>query len=1101
MTRHCAVWMIAFVSCLAIGSARGQSLIPDTNPVSLDTDAGTTTPQIQTVGVTTASGTLTFTATASTTSGGNWLTVCLTPTCPAGSTSVSTDTDNGQLTIQADPTGLQAGNYSGTVTLACVPASACAQVIINVSFQLNGVIVMALPNSVDIHVPFGQSTTKNVSLTGNADVSVTVTSGTWLSGPDSLNTPGPLTLTVNAVGLAVGGPYLGGVLLQCIAGFSSPCQRVPISVSLTVDPPALIAAPTVPLSAFGRGTPMSATVLVSSSSGGALNFTSTPSTTSGGSWLSVGLSPTTTPQTLTIQANPANLDVGSYTGTITLACASSTPCTGTTITVNLTVQPGITVSPSPLTLTATHSNQVASSNLTITSLVTGGLPFTVACSTTSGGPWLGCALSGNATTSGTLYLVAVTSGEMVGNTSYHGTLAITGGGTTINVPVTFQLQGTQLTLNPSTLNFAVTAGQISAPQSVAVGPAGFTASPMLLDPRVAISPTGPFSTGMSIQVSFDTRNPLNGTTNANFTGEIQCTVDNCFDAPLTVHATVTIPPPTLILTPSTLTPFSVVHGHVSASQTVNVTSSDGSSLPFTVSATGGVTLGAAAGTATRTASPVSISVDATSLPAGQQFTGSVTFACNPVASCPSTPLPVTANVTSNASLISSQPTVSFAAYTGRNAASKNITVTASDGSTLPFTVSGVPSWLTVSPLSGTAGQPSGTLTLTLNPNPPASSPPAGSLTLTPTGSSASPLVILVTLTVSPFTISASPSPLTISVMSGQISQPASLAITTIDGASAQVNVTATGSPILPTLSSASVTAPGNITVTANATNVPAGGPYNATVTLTCAAANPCAAVQVPVQITVTSGPQTPVITPSGVVPIYSSSTTIQPGSWISIYGSNFADGVTVWAGNFPTTLGETSVTIDDKPAFINFVAPNQINVQAPDDTKTGTVSVVVTTSTGATASSTVNLEAFGPSLCLVGASRYVAGIVIRNDGSGLQGGGTYDFIGPNGTSLGFPTRPVKAGDVVELYGVGFGPVNPPIPAGQLVQTYGTALPSSNIAFVIGGITVVPQFAGITEAGLFQFNLTIPAGVGSGDVAIAATAGGLQTPANILIAAQ
>ena len=133
--------------------------------------------------------------------------------------------------------------------------------------------------------------------------------------------------------------------------------------------------------------------------------------------------------------------------------------------------------------------------------------------------------------------------------------------------------------------------------------------------------------------------------------------------------------------------------------------------------------------------------------------------------------------------------------------------------------------------------------------------------------------------------------------------------------------------------------------------------------------------------------------------------------------------------------------------------------------------------------------------------KYIAGIVIRNDGSGTQGGGTYDFIGPNGSSLGYPTRPVKVGDVVELYGVGFGPVSPQVPAGQVVPagTYGTA--TSDIEFLIGGINVKPSFAGITEAGLFQFNLTIPAGAGSGDVPIIATVGGLQTPAGIFIAAQ
>jgi uncharacterized protein (TIGR03437 family) len=242
------------------------------------------------------------------------------------------------------------------------------------------------------------------------------------------------------------------------------------------------------------------------------------------------------------------------------------------------------------------------------------------------------------------------------------------------------------------------------------------------------------------------------------------------------------------------------------------------------------------------------------------------------------------------------------------------------------------------------------------------------------------------------------------------------------------------------------------------------------------------------------------ITPGGVVPIYSSSTTIQPGSWVSIYGTNFATAVTTWNGDFPTKLAGTTVTIDNKPAYLYFVAPNQINVQAPDDTATGTVPVVVTTPAG-TASSTVTLGQFGPSFCLLGASRYVAGIVIRNDGSGKQGGGTYDFMGPAGDSLGFPTSPVKSGDVVEIYGVGFGPTDPPIPSGAIVPpgTFGTA--TAPVTVLINGIAVTPSFVGITQAGNFQINLTIPPAVGTGDVTLVASVGGVQTQNGVLISAQ
>jgi uncharacterized protein (TIGR03437 family) len=258
---------------------------------------------------------------------------------------------------------------------------------------------------------------------------------------------------------------------------------------------------------------------------------------------------------------------------------------------------------------------------------------------------------------------------------------------------------------------------------------------------------------------------------------------------------------------------------------------------------------------------------------------------------------------------------------------------------------------------------------------------------------------------------------------------------------------------------------------------------------------------VPLSTRVASGDTLAVsITSGGVVPIYSSSTTIQSGSWVSIYGTNLATGTVVWNGNFPLSLGGTSVTIDGKPAFINFVTQNQVNVQAPDDTATGTVPVVVTTPAGK-ATSTVTLGQFGPSFCLLGASRYVAGIVIRNDGSGQQGGGTYDVIGPAGNSLGLPTAPVKSGDVVELFGVGFGPTDPPIPAGALVLPgkYGTA--TTPMTVFINGIAVTPSFVGLTEAGTFQINLTIPPAVGSGDLTIAAMVGGMQTPNGVLIAAQ
>ena len=55
--------------------------------------------------------------------------------------------------------------------------------------------------------------------------------------------------------------------------------------------------------------------------------------------------------------------------------------------------------------------------------------------------------------------------------------------------------------------------------------------------------------------------------------------------------------------------------------------------------------------------------------------------------------------------------------------------------------------------------------------------------------------------------------------------------------------------------------------------------------------------------------------------------------------------------------------------------------------------------------------------------------------------------------------------------------------------------------LINGIPVSPSFVGITEAGLFQINLTIPPAVGTGDLTISASVGGMQTPNAVFITAQ
>ena len=224
----------------------------------------------------------------------------------------------------------------------------------------------------------------------------------------------------------------------------------------------------------------------------------------------------------------------------------------------------------------------------------------------------------------------------------------------------------------------------------------------------------------------------------------------------------------------------------------------------------------------------------------------------------------------------------------------------------------------------------------------------------------------------------------------------------------------------------------------------------------------------------------PAITPGGIVPIYSSVSTIQPGSWVSIYGSNLANVTYLWNNDFPQSPGGTTVTIDNKPAYLWLASPTQINLQVPDDTATGLVSVVVNTPSG-TATSTVTLSPYGPSFSLLGDGKHVAGEILRSNG--------YDLVGPPNT-FSYATRPVNPGETLVLYGVGFGPTTPFVAAGQV---FSASAPTNNkVTITIGGLPANVSYSGITEEGLYQFNLTVP-NAPSGDQPLLATVDGLQTP--------
>jgi uncharacterized protein (TIGR03437 family) len=115
-----------------------------------------------------------------------------------------------------------------------------------------------------------------------------------------------------------------------------------------------------------------------------------------------------------------------------------------------------------------------------------------------------------------------------------------------------------------------------------------------------------------------------------------------------------------------------------------------------------------------------------------------------------------------------------------------------------------------------------------------------------------------------------------------------------------------------------------------------------------------------------------------------------------------------------------------------------------------------------------------------------------------------------GTIVANPTvipgaSPAKPGDIVALYGTGFGDTNHPVAAGQLATGQSTL--TNPITVTIGTTTLASTdvlYAGLTPgsiSGLYQFNVRIPASTPNGDIPVTISIGSAQTQASATIAVQ
>ncbi|HEX5228231.1 MAG TPA: choice-of-anchor V domain-containing protein [Bryobacteraceae bacterium] len=230
------------------------------------------------------------------------------------------------------------------------------------------------------------------------------------------------------------------------------------------------------------------------------------------------------------------------------------------------------------------------------------------------------------------------------------------------------------------------------------------------------------------------------------------------------------------------------------------------------------------------------------------------------------------------------------------------------------------------------------------------------------------------------------------------------------------------------------------------------------------------------------------------------------GSLVSIFGTNFqtsgrqriAGPGDYVNGGYPTELGCVGVEVTgpgiSQPVSLPITYANfgQINAQMPQFSGSGPIKLTITLNPGSSSGvpsdvATIDsLQNFSPAFFLFPNSTSIA----------AEEAATGSIVADPKVVAG--ASPAKHGDIVALYGTGFGDVTPTVGIGALAS--GQAKLTTPVTITIGGTTLASSdvlYAGLSPgsiSGLYQFNVRIPSSAPSGDVPVSIAIGGVETQA-------
>jgi len=225
------------------------------------------------------------------------------------------------IAVSADPTGLLAGTYNGTITLSSI--STTSTTVVSVTLIVTGSpSLSASPNILDFQAPSGglppPSRTVTITSTPAIGIRTEIVNAPWLSvSPTTGTTPQVLTITANPASLAPG-TYRGSVVISA-TGATSGGQLISVTFVVTAGAPLTVSPASFRFEATANGAaPPVQTLSVTSATPAAIALATSPG------WLVVTPASGTTPANFSVSVVIAGLAPGIHTGRITVTAPGST---------------------------------------------------------------------------------------------------------------------------------------------------------------------------------------------------------------------------------------------------------------------------------------------------------------------------------------------------------------------------------------------------------------------------------------------------------------------------------------------------------------------------------------------------------------------------------------------------------------------------------------------------------------------------------------------------------------------------------------------------------------------------------------------------------